>query len=298
MNNSKKIVSFVLRLLIGINIFIILGLFFINTTLLNEKYYINIIQQKHIEDEIYKNANENYRNVLQKYNVKMDDMDDIITKEEVLKNLSSNVTDIIGYLKDTNSVITTKDTLEYENRLENRLIEYFKQNNIEMNDTTIQIKENIKKEVTKSISSSTQIISTGTLSSISGVEKAKSICTIINSRFLLLTILLIEIFLVIVHLVLWKSKFEIGLSLLGRLFVKIGIVSMVVFYSGYYSKNYNNPPLIGGYLKDLIGATIGGYFINMCKISAIITGIGVVILISKSIFSNRNKKVKAKNKFE
>lgn len=273
MKHFKNIISFLLSLVLMFTLILSVFLMFFKSTLVNEDFYNNIMNDKTVTDHVYEELQTGLKYILVKNNIKQNDMGEIITKEQVSEDMKSNIVNIKGYFIGTRDDIPAIDTTKYVEQVNTGLQKYANNNGVVVTDATKDVFNAVKVEASSVLTSELQIVNFSELSKLEGSNKVRNIMIKLNNSGVFVGILAIDILIALILIIMWRRRIHRGIAWIGYSFMASGLLMTLTFLSGYISKFYNNAPIYPDYIKELIGGVIGGYLLRLS-----IYGIGLIVI--------------------
>lgn len=273
MKHFKNIISFLLSLVLMFTLMLSVFLMFYKSTLVNEDFYIKVMNDNTVTDQVYDSLQKELKYILVKNNIKQGDMGEIITKEQVSEDMKSNIVNIKSYFIGTREDIPAIDTTKYVEQVDSGLQNYVKNNGVVVTNATTDVFNAVKVEAGSTLTSELQIVNFSELSKSPNGNKIRNIMTKVNNSGLFVGILGIDVLIAIILLIMWRKRIHRGIAWIGYSFMASGLLMTLTFVSGYMSKFYNNAPISPDYIKESIAGIIQGYLLKLSTY-----GIGLIVI--------------------
>lgn len=281
MNLYKNIISFILSVVLMVSLIFSALFIFYNNTLMNDNFYIGIINENNLAQSCYDEIQSNLRNQLTVNNVKPGYVSEVITVDQVSEELKTNITNVVDYFSGKRDDIPNVDTSKYMTGVKSELERYVKENNSAITGETTNAITDIEQNDSNIINNQIKIFNFNELFAFNSFLNMRNIMVKLNNNAFMLILFGIDLIISIILLLLWKKTIQRGLSWIGYSSLTAGILITAVFLSGLTSKFYNNIALNDGYVKDFIAAVIQKDF-------KILSSYGIVLIVAGLIFMSFN----------
>ncbi|MDY4077618.1 MAG: hypothetical protein SOY42_02330 [Clostridium sp.] len=289
----KKIFSFIISLLLMFSILvsIFLGFFKVNVT--NIGLYSEALSKSMAAKSIYDDIYSEISYLLGTYNIPRDTLNDIITVDEIKKEINDKLIYISEFI-DGKKIIEEKaqDNSIYLKRLDDKLDAFIKENSIPMTEELSFDLSEIRKSIDKFLTSELNPMNINKFLSSNLAGKVQKVISLINSDKLKYLFLGLDLLFIIIIAFIWHKHIIRGITWIGYSFSASGLIVFLLSFSGYISKFYNNLILGVPYLKNTIIYLIKVWLKNLSLIGLLFIGIGIIIMILNiSHYKNKRKKV-------
>lgn len=295
MKTTKKFLGSIISIILLIFIFFSNLIIFFKNTVVNEDYYLNIIQKDNIYDNVYEDINEGVKELLIRNNINTSNLSEVISKDEVKEEMNNKINNLFYYLKGINNDIPNDDLSKYADRVNAFLNDYINENNIERTDKIDIALEEVNSGTTTIISRNIDLFLSNLLTKSQKFNIIRKGVTTINKPVVLYGILIVDILLISILFMIFRSIINKAFSYIGKSFIISGLLINLIFSGGYLTRNYKNVPIGPQYIKEFIGNIIDGYFVNIFLLGAISVALGLVLMTVHWILDYNNQKNKKFN---
>lgn len=297
MNKFRKITSFIISLFFVVLLFINSIIMFLNSTIINSQYYVNISNKQNIVEDICYDINLDIQTELIKNNIAISENVEIINKDMISESLNENYTNIFQFLSGKTSNIKDIDTNDYIENIDSLINKSLKDVAISSDYNYNNIINDINDKCKSSIESRIDYLELRTVLKLPVFNKISYILKIFNNKIFQYVLLLLDIISIILLLVIWNSRISKVFSYIGKSFLILGIFLFSIAVGGYFSDSYNNILIFNSYIQEFIEEVIRGYFVNYIKISCAYIAVGLILSIIYGIglYKNNNYSKKVFN---
>lgn len=290
---AKKIFSFIISLLLMFSLLVSIFLVFFKVNVINIGLYSEALSKSMAAKSTYDDIYSKISYLLGIYNIPRDTLNDIITVDEIRKEINDKLIYISEFI-DGQKLIEEKkqDNSIYLERLDNKLNAFIEDNSIPMTKELSFDLSEIRKSVNKLLTSELNPININKLLSSNLAGKVQKVILTLNSNKLKYLFLGLDLLFIIIIASIWHKHIIRGITWIGYSFFASGLIVFLLSFSGYISKFYNNLILGVPYLKNTIIYLIKVWLKNLSLIGLLFIGIGIIIMILNIIhYKNRKKKV-------
>lgn len=278
MNLYKNIVSFILSVILIISLIFSVFFIFYNKTLMNENFYISIINDNNMAQNCYDEIQSNLNYQLTVNNVKPGYVGEVITVDQVSEELKTNITNVIEYFTGKRDDIPNVDASKYMGQVKLGLEKYVKDNNSTITGETTNAIANIEQNDSNIINNQIQIFNFNQLFTFNSVLNTRNIMVKLNNSGFMLILFGIDLIIAIILALLWRKTIQKGLSWIGFSSLTAGLLITAVFLSGFISKFYNNIALNDGYVKEFIAAVIQKDLQILSSYGIVLIAVGLILM--------------------
>ena len=278
MNLYKNIVSFVLSVILIVSLIFSAFFIFYNKTLMNENFYISIINDNNMAQNCYDEIQSNLKYQLTLNNVKPGYVGEVITVDQVSEELKTNITNVIEYFTGKRDDIPNVDASKYMGQVKSGLEKYVKDNNSQITGETTNAIANIEQNDSNIINNQIQIFNFNQLFTFNSVLNMRNIMVKLNNNGFMLILFGIDLIIAIILALLWRKTILKGLSWIGFSSLTAGLLMTAVFLSGFISKFYNNIALNDGYVKEFIASVIQKDLQILSSYGIVLIAVGLILM--------------------
>lgn len=278
MNLYKNIVSFILSVILIISLIFSVFFIFYNKTLMNENFYISIINDNNMAQNCYDEIQSNLNYQLTVNNVKPGYVGEVITVDQVSEELKTNIANVIEYFTGKRDDIPNVDASKYMGQVKLGLEKYVKDNNSTITGETTNAIANIEQNDSNIINNQIQIFNFNQLFTFNSVLNTRNIMVKLNNSGFMLILFGIDLIIAIILALLWRKTIQKGLSWIGFSSLTAGLLITAIFLSGFISKFYNNIALNDGYVKEFIAAVIQKDLQILSSYGIVLIAVGLILM--------------------
>lgn len=287
MSKSRKVLSFILSVCLLISMAITIFGVFLNNKLMNSKFYFSTLEKESIIDEIYEDLQVDIKGTFVKNNIAVnnDDIENIITKQELSNLVKENIDNIIKYLKGSESKLTDIDCSVVTNKAINKFQKNMEEKSIIDNEAANTLISSIEKDIQNQVKTSVDVILLNKILHTSIGDSIHKIARVLLNFKLMIGIFIVDILLVSVMFFLKKSS---AIATIGKTFMVVGIMFFATSLGGFLCKTYNNAPISPSYVQLFIGKIIEGAFKSLILYGIVIALIGLLFILIYCFKTNGN----------
>lgn len=296
---GKKILSFLMALVLMFFVLATISEAFLQKVFFNELTYVNEIKASGTYDKIYTSINEDLQYMLLSNNIPVDTLKNIITIDEVKSLVQDSIFNISGFVFKGGKKPEAIDYKVFTDRFDERINAFIANNKIEKTEELTKTMEDLKKTTTSIIKSKIEFINVDKVSKSSSVVKLVKLFNIVGSPWLLTILFVIDGVFIALFMVLWRHRINRAFAWSGYSVLSAGLLTFLLFFSGYLSKFYKNVPLSTLYLKTMVGQVIKKYLITLTFMGVFCMILGIAMISVRWIhiykMTNKHSSVEAAN---
>lgn len=276
----KNSLSFVVSLISMFLILVASCSFFLDKVILNEKTYIEALEKEKIYEQVESYIYENISYLLASRNIPENTLEGVISEKEIEGIFSNYIYNTLNLIKIEDEEIRPLNTSIYEERINDKISNYLKENNqhvgLEFNNNIDQFKSSILKVITSIL----QIIDLDVLSNSLNTKVIAKIVSFASGVELFVVLVLGILFFSACQPVIWRKRRRARrYAWMGYPFISSGIIIFLIGFSGYLSEFYKNMPIGALHLKNTMAAIIQRYLLSFTYIGITLIIIGLVFMV-------------------
>lgn len=278
MKKYRNFISFIISFLLMIMVIASILVVFLKDTLLNDEYYIRVLDKQNVSRSVYDEIKKQLEYPLLANNIPRDLLDGVISEQEVRNEIEDIVVDICEYFRGDKKSVEKFNAEKYKNRCSEALNKY-------LTDKKIDLTEESKKDLAAIIDDSAEVVSTeiewmnySKLCSTNAVSSIRDKIIFLDDRSIIYALGVLQVACIVLLFLMWKNRKHRACAWLGYSLISAGLMLFIVFFSGYVSGFYENINFLQPQLKIVICEVLETMMVSLSKYGAIIAVLGIVFL--------------------
>ncbi|BEH91596.1 hypothetical protein T23_16980 [Turicibacter faecis] len=286
MNIVKKMVSVILSfclmgLVIGICLVSALPAF------LSSSMYTRVMEKANIYQSVQETIQNGLDDIMLFNNIDRQTMHEFISVEEVKQTIVGDTKQLIGWLNGSNQVLAPLQLADYESRFDERMGDFFRNNQYYLDDQAKADVELMKQDAMQVIKGSLRVLDFDKLMEIPVVTKVPQLVGLLNVKLIVTVLVVLSV--LIIGVMIWLSpasrkkhhrkKVEVGLLYAAYGLVAGGLLVFIIFFSGIQSGFYEHTAIHVDYLRESVGYLIKDRLQFLSLAGFVFASIGFMLMI-------------------
>ena len=254
---------------------------------LTPEMYLSVMEEANVYQSIKENIQGSIDDVMLLNNIERQSMREFIKLEEVKEIVVGDVYAVLSWLNGAPSQIKALDLTTYEERFDDRIGTFFRDNQYYLDDALKQDVELMKQNVMQIMKGNLRLIDFDQFTQMTGLQKFTSLISEMNLKLVAGLLAGCALLLVGVLVLLSprsrhhkrRKKFELGLLYSGYGIMAGGLIIFILFFSGIQSGFYHHVAIQVSYLQESIGLLIENWFKSLMISGLLSTGLGIIFMV-------------------
>ena len=285
-----KLIQKLISVLLSLGLMFVIMAFCLLSSLpqfLTPETYLSVMEEANVYQSIKENIQGSIDDVMLLNNIERQSMREFIKLEEVKEIVMGDVYAVLSWLNGSPSQIKALDLTTYEERFDDRIGTFFRDNQYYLDEALKQDVELMKQNVMQIMKGNLRLIDFDQFTQMTGLQKFTSLISEMNLKLVAGLLAGCALLLVGVLVLLSprsrqhkrRKKFELGLLYSGYGIMAGGLIVFILFFSGIQSGFYHHVAIQVSYLQESISLLIENWFKSLMISGLLSTGLGIIFMV-------------------
>ena len=288
----KAFISFILAIFLMISIVLLQVSAFEHLTMLNGKFYKNIVSKNEFKTLLTKEIDFGFKNLSITTSIPESTIKDSFKSDLISKITNNNIDSTVNYFKDNKPYkATTLSSSDINTKINQYIESYAKKDNLKINDDIKQQMSVVAKDANSLVNNHAALLNVEMVSKYDQFQNIRKVIMLIYKGLFIniIAILLITIFLLLINNSKDKegNKRNTGLLWIGGSIIAASLISLVPSLMALYFKIPSRVNIEISYLKVFLKYALNGYIQNFLMMGAGLFAFGLLLSIIEYIRLNK-----------